>query len=115
VPFNGLAIVGGGITTDLILADTSLAARARRLMQEVQAAAALSGHEIADSFLQGQFDVTERMGAYRPSSLIDFLEGRAVEVEAIFGEPLRRGKSLGLAMPELEQLYAALVLAVNGR
>ncbi|CAA6690423.1 2-dehydropantoate 2-reductase (EC [Lentimonas sp. CC19] len=115
VPFNGLAIAAGGITTDLILADAGLAARARRLMAEVQAASALCGHEIADSFLQGQFDVTERMGAYRPSSLIDYLDGRAVEVEAIFGEPLRRGQALGLEMPELAQLHAELVTAVGAR
>ena len=115
VPFNGLAIAGGGITTDLILADAALAERARRLMAEVQAASALCGHEIADSFLQGQFDVTETMGAYRPSSLIDYLDGRAVEVEAIFGEPLRRGQALGLEMPELALLYAELVAAVGVR
>ena len=115
VPFNGLAIAAGGITTDLILADASLADRARRLMEEIQAAAALCGHEIADSFLQGQFDVTETMGAYRPSSLIDYLDGRAVEVDAIFREPLRRGQAVGLEMPELTQLYAELVDTVAAR
>jgi len=115
VPFNGLAIAAGGITTDLILADPVLVQRARHLMEEIQAAAELCGHTIADSFLQGQFDVTENMGAYRPSSLIDYLDGRAVEVEAIFGEPLRRGQSMGLAMPELSKLYAELVDAVAAR
>lgn len=114
VPFNGLAIAGGGITTDLILADAALEQRAHGLMAEIQAASALCGHGIADSFLQGQFDVTAKMGAYRPSSLIDYLDGRAVEVEAIFGEPLRRGQALGLAMPELAQLYVELVEACEG-
>jgi 2-dehydropantoate 2-reductase len=115
VPFNGLAIAAGGITTDLILNDAALTARARRLMTEVQRAAQLSGHAIADSFLQGQFDVTEKMGAYQPSSLIDYLHGRPVEVEAIFGEPLRRGRALGVAMPELEQLYRELIELVQQR
>jgi 2-dehydropantoate 2-reductase len=115
VPFNGLAIVAGGMTTDLILADSELVRRARRLMKELQATAALCGHVITDSFLQGQLDVTEKMGAYQPSSLIDFLDGRAVEVEAIFGEPLRRGQSMGLAMPELSKLYAELLEAVADR
>jgi 2-dehydropantoate 2-reductase len=115
VPFNGLAIAAGGITTDLILNDAVLTARARRLMQEIQSAAKLCGHVIADSFLQGQFDVTENMGAYRPSSLIDYLDGRPVEVDAIFGEPLRRGQALGLAMPELAQLHAEIVTAVAAR
>jgi len=107
--------VAGGMTTDLILADSELVRRARRLMKELQATAALCGHVITDSFLQGQLDVTEKMGAYQPSSLIDFLDGRAVEVEAIFGEPLRRGQSMGLAMPELSKLYAELLEAVADR
>ncbi|MGB0744308.1 MAG: 2-dehydropantoate 2-reductase, partial [Opitutales bacterium] len=96
VPFNGLSISAGGITCDRILADPTLKARARALMEEIQAAAGSLGHEISDSFLQGQFDVTEKMGAYQPSSLIDYLDGRPVEVESIWGEPLRRGRALGL-------------------
>lgn len=113
VPFNGLSIAAGGITTDLILADSKLASRARRLMEELRAAATLAGHEIADSFIQGQFDVTEKMGAYQPSSLIDYQAGRAVEVESIWGEPLRRGQSLGANMPELEKLYQEIKAFVD--
>jgi 2-dehydropantoate 2-reductase len=48
------------------------------------------------------------MGPYRPSSLIDWQEGRAVEVEAIWGEPLRRAQAAGIAMPRLAALYAQL-------
>ena len=48
------------------------------------------------------------MGAYKPSSLIDFLGGQGVEVEAIWGEPLRRGQTAGVDMPELQQLHSEL-------
>jgi 2-dehydropantoate 2-reductase len=113
VPFNGLSITAGGVTTDQILADAALALRARRLMEEIRSAARLCGHEIADAFLQGQFDVTEKMGAYRPSSLIDYLDGRPVEVEAIWGEPLRRGQALGVSMPELTKLYDEINAALK--
>lgn len=108
IPFNGLSIAAGGWTTDRLLAEPELKARARRLMEEVREAAALSGHVIPDKFIQGQFDVTEQMGAYQPSSLIDYLAGRPVEVEAIWGEPLRRGAALGAAMPELSRLVDEL-------
>jgi 2-dehydropantoate 2-reductase len=104
IPFNGLAIAAGGITTDRIVADATLKARARRLMEEVRVAAALRGHMINDQHIQTQFDVTEGMGAYRPSSLIDYLAGREVEVEGIWGEPLRRGLAAGASMPELTLL-----------
>lgn len=108
VPFNGLAIVRGGITTDVICADPALAAEALGLMQEVQRAAAAFGFHIPDKFLHGQLEVTPGMGAYAPSSLVDFQAGRAVEVESIWGEPLRRAQSAGVAMPRLAALYAQL-------
>ena len=108
VPFNGLAIVAGGITTDRILADPTLAVEVRALMDEVAAAAAKFGHVIPEKFIQGQIDVTRPMGPYQPSSLVDFLAGRAVEIEAIWGEPLRRAQAAGAAMPRLEQLYGRL-------
>lgn len=108
IPFNGLSIVAGGCTTDQILANPDVCARARILMQEVQAAASLAGHQISDDFLQQQFEITRGMGAYRPSSLIDFQAGRAVEITAIWEIPLQRGEKLGAAMPELTQLVQEL-------
>ena len=48
------------------------------------------------------------MGAYRPSSLIDWELRRPVEVEAIWGEPLRQGLAAGAAMDRLKTLYALL-------
>ncbi|MEN9661777.1 MAG: hypothetical protein RL324_726 [Verrucomicrobiota bacterium] len=108
VPFNGLAIAAGGITTDRILADPALAVEVRALMDEVAAAAARFGHVIPEKFIQGQIDVTRPMGPYQPSSLVDFLAGREVEIEAIWGEPLRRAQAAGAAMPRLEQLYGRL-------
>jgi 2-dehydropantoate 2-reductase len=111
VPFNGLAIAAGGITTDRILADPALAAEVRALMDEIAVGAARFGHVIPEKFIQGQIDVTRPMGPYQPSSLVDFLAGRAVEVEAIWGEPLRRAQAAGAVMPRLAQLYVRLKAA----
>ena len=55
------------------------------------------------------------MGAYQPSSLIDYLAGREVEVEAIWGEPLRRAQAAGVAMPHLGKLYGQLKELTAGR
>jgi ketopantoate reductase len=38
-----------------------------------------------------------------------------VEVEAIWGEPLRRGQTVGVAMPELQRLHDQLKTAVESR
>ncbi len=105
VPFNGIAIAAGGITTDLIMADEGLRALARRLMEEIVDAAAKFGHVIPRSFVELQFERTAKIGRYRPSSLIDCEEGREVEIEEIWGEPVRRAKSVGAAVPRLEMLY----------
>lgn len=108
IPFNGLAIARGGITTDKLCADPALAAELRGLMREVQHAAAAFGFVIPDEFLKLQFEVTPPMGAYPPSSLVDYLAGREVEVDAIWGEPLRRAQAAGVAMPRLAALHAEL-------
>ncbi len=109
IPFNGLTIAEGGVTTDRICADPRLAGEARALMLEVQRAAAASGFRIPDAFVEKQFEVTPPMGAYQPSSLVDFLAGREVEVESIWGEPLRRARARGVEMPRLGNLYSRLL------
>lgn len=108
VPFNGLTIAAGGVATDRICASPALMAEVRALMAEVTAAAAALGITIPESFTRGQIEVTPPMGAYRPSSLVDFLAGREVEVEAIWGEALRRAAAAGVETPRLRLLYALL-------
>ena len=114
IPFNCLSIAEGGITTDRICADPVLAAEARALMLEVQRAAAAFGFAIPDAFVAKQFEVTPPMGAYHPSSLVDFLAGREVEVESIWGEPLRRARAAGVPMPRLASLYSRLLALCPG-
>jgi 2-dehydropantoate 2-reductase len=107
VPFNGLA-VANNVTTDVVCRTPALAAEARALMAEIQHAAAAFGYVISDDFLGQQFDVTPPMGSYQPSSLVDFRAGREVEVEAIWGEPLRRALRHGVPVPRLAALYQRL-------
>ena len=54
------------------------------------------------------------MGLYRPSTMIDFVDGKVMEIEAIFGEPLNRAQSLGIATPQLF-LLTALLRALNAQ
>lgn len=115
IPFNGLAIAAGGVTTDRLLADPETEARIRRLMAEVIAAARALGHEIEDSVIDFEIDRTRPMGAYRPSSMIDFVDGRPVEYEAIWAEPLRRAREAGVAVPELEALAAEIREKLEGK
>ncbi|MGH1540109.1 MAG: 2-dehydropantoate 2-reductase [Arenicella sp.] len=108
VPFNGLSIAAGEIATDKILQNPQLLELVTYLQSEIQAAAKSDGVDIADEFVQLNIAKTRTMGAYQPSSLIDYSAGRAVEVETIWGEPLRRAKANGVAVPYLEGLYLLL-------
>ena len=115
IPFSGLCVAGGGITTDKILDDHDLSLAARGLMQEVIAAgnADLEAHREkaridGPSMIDNMFRQTSTMGDYRPSTMLDFVEGRAMEVEAIWGEPLRRAQMLNVDTPRLSLLTAIL-------
>lgn len=88
IPFSGLAVAAGGITTDRIMQDAGLNAAAHTLMSEVLASgnADLQYHcektridvnVLMDLF----FKSTSTMGPYRPSTMIDFVEDRAMEIE----------------------------------
>ena len=50
---------------------------------------------------------TEKIGAYRPFTL-DWEAGRPLEIESIWGEPLRRAFTVGANVPRLEVVYALL-------
>jgi 2-dehydropantoate 2-reductase len=103
IPFNGLSIAAGANVAE-VLADDGLRRIARLLMDEVLHAARRLGHEIPGSFADWQIERSASMGAYKPSSMIDHESGRPVEVEAIWGEPLRHGVAAGAEMPRLEML-----------
>lgn len=104
IPFNGLAIAEGGVTTDVLLKDPSSMATIRALMGEVIKAARALGHELPDSLIEANINDTIPMGDYRPSSMIDYVEGRDVELAAIWEEPLRRAEMAGVAMPQTREL-----------
>jgi 2-dehydropantoate 2-reductase len=105
IPFNGLTIVAGRITTADILREPALRSAAIALMNEVVAGAKSCGYNLPMDVVLEQIRRTETMGAYKPSTLLDFEAGRALEIEAIWGEALRRAQAHGAAMPQLEKLY----------
>ena len=108
IPFNGLCITEGGIDTGKLLGQPDGKARVRELMFEVTKSAASLGFEIEDEFVEFQIERTYPMKDYRPSSMIDFVNGYPVEIEAIWGEPLRRAKAAGASTPKLEELDARI-------
>lgn len=114
VPFNGLAVSEGGMMSDEVLRDPVREARVRMLMREVQAIARAEGVEIPDAFLEDNVERTRAM-SYKPSTMLDYLAGKPLELEPIWGEPLRRARRLGVDAPELARLYGELLTRAVSR
>ncbi|TDU67158.1 2-dehydropantoate 2-reductase [Prosthecobacter fusiformis] len=108
IPFNGLSIAAGGIDTEVILANPALETRVRALMVEIIQTAACLGHTLPPDLVETMISNTRTMAAYKPSSLIDYLDGKEVELEAIWGEPIRQAAQAGIAMPFVQELYDEL-------
>ncbi|MEE2875605.1 MAG: 2-dehydropantoate 2-reductase [Chloroflexota bacterium] len=116
IPFNGLCVLAGGVTTEVIMQDPSLRSLAEKIMREVieigNADLVNSMGEFAPQLHNRVIDdlmaMTDTMVEYKPSTMIDFVEGREMEIDAIFQVALARGLALGVECVELEKMTKAL-------
>ena len=115
IPFNGLSVVLDA-TTQEMMASPHTRQLAAALMHEVIAAANGCAQKVtpgSDRHLDPQvidtmLTHTAQMKPYRTSMKIDFDEGRPLETEAIFGNPLRAAQGAGIETPRIEMLYQQL-------
>jgi len=107
IPYNGLSVVLDS-TTDHLMADPHTRTLVQDLMSEVVADAAACGRRIPPEFVKEMLDRTDRMKPYRTSMKIDYDEHHPMEVEAIFGNPLRAAHQAGAKSPLIEMLYRQL-------
>ncbi len=112
IPFNGLSVAKGGVTTDVLLASIETETEIRALMAEVIATARALGLDLADDLMDSNIDRTRPMGPYRTSSMIDFVEGREVEVGPIWQEPLRVAQAAGISMPHTAKLLDEILAKI---
>lgn len=107
IPYNGLSVVLNA-RTDELMRDPSTRILVEQLMNEVAAGAKSSGRVIPDSFIQTMLNYTVNMKPYRTSMKIDYDQGRPLEVEAIFGNPLRKAQAAGINLPQINCMYHQL-------
>jgi 2-dehydropantoate 2-reductase len=100
--------VGECLTTDKLLADSKWFALVQELMNEVIASGNAFGLNIAGDLCEDLIDKTRVMGAYKPSTLLDFERNQPVEIESLFLEPLRRAEQRGVSVPRLRALCSIL-------
>jgi 2-dehydropantoate 2-reductase len=86
-----------------------LRTEAERLLVEAVAVAQRSGVELTEATARADLDrVVAATAENRSSMLQDVDRGRPTELDVISGELLRRGRSLGVAMPATEAAVAAV-------
>lgn len=107
IPFNGLGVAAQANVAE-VLASAELRKVARTLMLEAVATAEQGGTSLDPAIVDKMLRNSETMGPYRSSSQIDYESGNPVEVESLFGEPVRRGRAAGTAIPAMETLYAII-------
>ena len=115
IPFNGLSVVLNASTKDLVEDSHSLQL-AESLMAEVHHAANSCGANIPAEAIEHTIEVTKSMVPYDSSMRIDFLNQAPMEVEYMFGNPIRSAAKKGVSMPQVEMLYQQLkfIDSING-
>jgi 2-dehydropantoate 2-reductase len=111
IPFNGLSVIRNALT-DQLVKDPETRSLCETLMNEVATAAATCARPIDPDFIEKMITDTEKMKPYAPSMKLDFDQGKPMEIESIYGNPLRAARLAGIDMPEIARLYQQLC-AIN--
>lgn len=112
IPFNGLSVVLGA-STDTLIGHPYSAALAEALMEEVRHAAAACGRDIEATATAEMIHNTRNMVPYESSMRLDYLSHRPMEVEAIFGDPVRTAERAGFDARQIRMLYQQLKFLDN--
>ena len=107
IPYNGLSVLLNA-RTDELMANPDTLILVKEIMAEVIAGAKSYDRIISDDFIPDMLDYTHKMKPYRTSMKIDYDESRPLEVEAIFGNPMRVAEQAGIKLPQIEVLYRML-------
>jgi 2-dehydropantoate 2-reductase len=107
VPFNGLSVILNA-ETDELMKNADSRALVEKLMRETLAGAKAFGRTITESFIQTMLADTLKMKPYKPSMRLDYENRKPMEVEAIYGNPIRAAASKGVTLPHTETLYREL-------
>jgi len=113
LPFNGISVAMGGVTVDQIVNDPGLRQLAYDIIDETMAAA---NTELEHVYGEGNYEplgvldryammkLSDDMGPYKPSTYLDFVNRRAMEVQYLFREPLNRAESYQIPTPHLSSI-----------
>ena len=108
IPYNGLT-VALRTTTDKLMQNPSSRQLITDLMEETVAGARACGANIKDDFVQKMLANTDKMEPYAPSMRLDYDNHRKMEIQAIYGNPIKMAKAAGYHMRKVEMLEQQLL------
>ncbi|MCK5717346.1 MAG: putative 2-dehydropantoate 2-reductase [Thiomargarita sp.] len=104
IPFNGLSVILNASTAE-IMAHAESRTLVEQVMQEVARAAKSCHCLISDEFMRKMLVNTDKMIDYKTSMKCDYDAGHPMEIDAIFGNVLRR---VHIELPMISMLYRQL-------
>ena len=134
LPFNGISVAMGGITVDQIVQDPGLRQLAIHIMDETILIANtelqhiygdsnnnknnnddddnnpsnVSWQPLGNVEKEQMMNLSDNMGPYKTSTMLDLTNRRAMEVQYMFREPLQRAQRLGIPVPYLQTIVTLI-------
>lgn len=116
LPFNGISVSLQGLTTDIIATDESLRKLANKIMDDTICVAKsdIKAREGKDDGIDWEalrafmWDLTDNMGPYKTSTMLDFKAKRPMEIHYLFRKALDRAHDLKCDVPYLETIVLQL-------
>ena len=107
IPYNGLSVILNA-DTSVLMTDPHTRRLVEAIMREVVTSARACGADPGEGIIARMLEHTEKMTPYRTSMKIDYDERHPMEVETMFGNPLRAAQGAGATAPLIGMLYAEL-------
>lgn len=116
---NPSSVLSGGTTNHAMSTDPELYLHLKGVMDEVLSTAP----KVLGTPLPKEFATPEQIlrstqrntSGSKPSMLLDWEQGKKMELEVILGNPIRIAREKGLEMPRLQSLYALLKKAQENK
>ncbi|ASK33600.1 2-dehydropantoate 2-reductase [Alcanivorax sp. N3-2A] len=107
-PFNPLSVLANGADTLTMLDTEGGEQLVRNLMLEVMAVAEADGHPLPPQLPDSNIEGTRKMPAYKNSMALDYVHGRAIELDAILGNVVAIAHRHQVPVPHLETVLVTL-------
>ncbi len=87
----------------------------RASMEETASIAEKAGYPLSDEFIEKQMNLPKDLYNFTTSMLQDFMNGKPLEIEAILGDLIRKGKTYGVPTPTHDHFYPLIQILLQSR